>query len=155
MNEVVNHLWQSTLFAAVVAVAALALKQNQAKTRHALWVAASAKFLIPFSLLVALGTRVEIPVMPQVMPAVRRTDHGIVCAGSGTEDDFGGVEAFTLAARFGCLVDRRRDGDHSALVPPLAEFVCSPSQVRSLADCGPDPSAGRSDADRARGLWHF
>jgi len=70
MNEVVNHLWQSTLFAAVVAMAALALKQNQAKTRHALWVAASAKFLVPFSLLVALGTQVEIPVMPQVMPAL-------------------------------------------------------------------------------------
>ena len=48
-----NHLWQSTLFAAVVALLALTLRNYQARTRYWLWLAASAKFLIPFSLLLS------------------------------------------------------------------------------------------------------
>ena len=52
-----NHLWQSTLFAIVAAVFTLALRKNQASLRHHLWLAASLKFLIPFSLLVSLGSR--------------------------------------------------------------------------------------------------
>jgi uncharacterized protein (TIGR03435 family) len=50
-----NHLWQSTAFAAVVWLLALALRGNQARTRYWLWMIASAKFLIPFSLLIAAG----------------------------------------------------------------------------------------------------
>ena len=50
-----NHLWQSTLFAAVMAVLAWVLRSNRARTRYWLWLAASAKFLIPFSLLIGLG----------------------------------------------------------------------------------------------------
>jgi len=50
-----NHLWQSTLFALVAAILALALRKNQARVRHYLWLAASLKFLIPFSLLTSLG----------------------------------------------------------------------------------------------------
>jgi bla regulator protein BlaR1 len=52
-----NHLWQSTLFAIVAAVFTLALRKNQASLRHHLWLAASLKFLVPFSLLVSLGSR--------------------------------------------------------------------------------------------------
>jgi len=50
-----NHLWQSTLFAGVAALLTLALRKNRALTRHSVWLAASMKFLVPFSLLVALG----------------------------------------------------------------------------------------------------
>src|ERR1700691_5851373 len=50
-----NHLWQSTLFAAVAAMLTLALRKNQARVRYRLWLAASVKFLIPFSLLISLG----------------------------------------------------------------------------------------------------
>src|SRR5215472_13607447 len=50
-----NHLWQSTLFAAAAGVLTLALRKNQARARYWLWLAASIKFLIPFSLLVRLG----------------------------------------------------------------------------------------------------
>ncbi len=50
-----NHLWQSTLFAAVAALLALVLRQNHARTRYWLWLLASLKFLVPFSLLVAIG----------------------------------------------------------------------------------------------------
>ena len=50
-----NHLWQSTVVAAAVGVLTLALRQNQALARYWLWLAASIKFLVPFSLLVRLG----------------------------------------------------------------------------------------------------
>jgi uncharacterized protein (TIGR03435 family) len=56
-----NHLWQSTLFLGVVALLALLLRQNQARIRYWLWMAASAKFLIPFSLLVSLGSHLPWP----------------------------------------------------------------------------------------------
>lgn len=51
-----NHLWQSTLFAAAAGLLTLALKKNRAQARYWLWLVASLKFLIPFSLLVGLGS---------------------------------------------------------------------------------------------------
>lgn len=51
-----NHLWQSTLFAAVAGLLTLALRNNRAQTRYWVWLAASVKFLIPFSLLVDVGS---------------------------------------------------------------------------------------------------
>src|SRR5579871_5011034 len=51
-----NHLWQSTLFAAVAGVLTLALKKNRAQVRYWLWLSASVKFLVPFSLLVSAGS---------------------------------------------------------------------------------------------------
>jgi uncharacterized protein (TIGR03435 family) len=61
MNEIFNHLWQSTAFAAAIALATLALRRNSPRVRYWLWLAASVKFLIPFSLLVSTGSRVPIP----------------------------------------------------------------------------------------------
>jgi bla regulator protein blaR1 len=52
-----NHLWQSTLFAITAGLLTLVLRQNHARARYWLWLAASAKFLIPFSLFVAIGSR--------------------------------------------------------------------------------------------------
>lgn len=54
-----NHLLESTLFAMAAGLATLALRKNRARARHRLWLAASLKFLVPFSLLVALGSQVE------------------------------------------------------------------------------------------------
>ena len=51
-----NHLWQSTLFAVMAALLALLLRNHCARTRYWLWLAASVKFLIPFSLLASLGS---------------------------------------------------------------------------------------------------
>jgi uncharacterized protein (TIGR03435 family) len=51
-----NHLWQSTLFAAAAALLTLMLRKNHAQTRYWVWLTASAKFLIPFSLLVGVGS---------------------------------------------------------------------------------------------------
>jgi uncharacterized protein (TIGR03435 family) len=61
IQEILNHLWQSTLFGGAAALLALLLRSNRAQTRYWVWFAASAKFLIPFSLLVGLGTRIPHP----------------------------------------------------------------------------------------------
>jgi bla regulator protein blaR1 len=50
-----NHVWQSTAIAVAAWLLTLALRKNQAHTRYWIWLAASAKFLLPFSLLVTTG----------------------------------------------------------------------------------------------------
>ncbi len=52
-----NHLWQSTLFALAAGMLTLLLRKHHARARYWLWLAASVKFLLPFSWLVALGNR--------------------------------------------------------------------------------------------------
>jgi uncharacterized protein (TIGR03435 family) len=64
-----NHLWQSTLFATAAAALTLALQKNPARVRYRLWLFASVKFLIPFSLLVSLGSHLATPRVPHVMPS--------------------------------------------------------------------------------------
>jgi bla regulator protein BlaR1 len=51
-----NHLWQSTLFAAAAGLLTLALRKNRAQVRYWLWLAASVKFLVQFSLLFSAGS---------------------------------------------------------------------------------------------------
>jgi bla regulator protein blaR1 len=63
-----NHLWQSTAFSAIAAVLALSMRKNYAKTRYWIWLAASVKFFIPFSLFVSLGGMLMPPRQPA--PAV-------------------------------------------------------------------------------------
>ncbi len=50
-----DHLWQSTVVALVAALLTLALRKNHARARYWIWLAASLKFLVPFSWFVALG----------------------------------------------------------------------------------------------------
>ena len=52
---VANHLWQSSVFGVAAWLTALQLRTNRAHVRHGIWLAASVKFLIPFSLLIDLG----------------------------------------------------------------------------------------------------
>jgi beta-lactamase regulating signal transducer with metallopeptidase domain len=54
-----DHLWQSTFFAVVAGLLVLGLRANRARVRHAIWLAASVKFLLPLSLLIGLGSRVQ------------------------------------------------------------------------------------------------
>jgi hypothetical protein len=54
-----NHLWQSTLFAITAGLLTLALRRNRAQVRYGPWLAASLKFLVPFSVLVAMGSRLR------------------------------------------------------------------------------------------------
>src|SRR5258708_20448835 len=55
ISGIADHLWQSTLFAALAGLLTLAMRNNRAATRYWLWLAASVKFLIPFSILMWAG----------------------------------------------------------------------------------------------------
>jgi len=59
MTPLFDHLWQSTLFAAAAGLLTLVFRKSRARARYWLWLTASVKFLVPFSLLVALGSQVE------------------------------------------------------------------------------------------------
>jgi bla regulator protein BlaR1 len=49
------HLWQSTVCVGIAALLAIVLRRASARTRHSIWLLASVKFLVPFSLLVVAG----------------------------------------------------------------------------------------------------
>lgn len=55
-SYVANHLWQSTLFAGVIGLLCQLLRKEGAQVRYWLWWVASAKFLVPFALLVQIGS---------------------------------------------------------------------------------------------------
>ena len=60
-----DHLWQSTIVAAAVALLTLAFRRNRAQVRYWLWFAASIKFLIPFAALLWIGQQIELVPMTQ------------------------------------------------------------------------------------------
>lgn len=64
MSVLFDHLWQSTLFAAALGLLTLAFHKNAAAVRYGLWFAASLKFLLPFSALMALGGFLFGPLAP-------------------------------------------------------------------------------------------
>ena len=91
---VANHLWQSTLVAIAASVLTLAIRKHHARARYWIWLAASLKFLVPFSVLVALGrylawSRPAVPAtqfgmyfveeitQPFVSPALSSTSHPV------------------------------------------------------------------------------
>jgi len=57
----INHLWQSTLFCGGAWLITLMLRTNSAALRHWVWLLASAKFLVPFSLLFSIGSFIGLP----------------------------------------------------------------------------------------------
>jgi bla regulator protein blaR1 len=75
-----SHLWQSTLFAGAAALLTLALRRNQARVRHAVWLAASYKFLIPFSWLVSVGHLFTWRSAPSVVPRAVATVTNVLSA---------------------------------------------------------------------------
>lgn len=69
LSPLANHLWQSTLCVGAAWLLALALKKNRPGVRYWLWLTASVKFLVPFSLLVSVGAHVWWrPVSPATLP---------------------------------------------------------------------------------------
>ncbi|SPE30528.1 conserved membrane hypothetical protein [Candidatus Sulfopaludibacter sp. SbA3] len=69
LQPLANHLWQSSLFAGLAGLMALALRKNRASLRHWLWLAASVKFLVPFSLLIGFGSQLEWRPAPAIVQA--------------------------------------------------------------------------------------
>jgi beta-lactamase regulating signal transducer with metallopeptidase domain len=63
-----GHLWQSTIFALAAGLMTVAFRANCAQVRSWLWLSASLKFLVPFALLLNLGSYLEtwIPAARQV-----------------------------------------------------------------------------------------
>src|SRR5260221_566213 len=59
IGELINHLWQSTLFAVAAGLLTVAFRKNRAQVRHWLWFSASFKFLVPFTLLMTLGSHLQ------------------------------------------------------------------------------------------------
>jgi bla regulator protein blaR1 len=69
--ELINHLWQSTIVTFIAWLLVLILRDNHARTRYWIWMIASAKFLVPFSLLIAGGESLRsLMASPIAKPAV-------------------------------------------------------------------------------------
>jgi len=72
-SALLNHLWQSTAFAAAAGLLTLIFRRHGAAVRFRIWMVASLKFLLPFSLLVDAGGRLTWNTGPQAnvdLPAV-------------------------------------------------------------------------------------
>ena len=61
---VIDHLWQSTIFAALAAAVAYLLRHHAARWRYWIWFAASMKFLVPFAAITAFGAQFAWRVTP-------------------------------------------------------------------------------------------
>jgi len=97
-----NHLWQSTVFAGFAGLLTLLLRENHARIRHLVWLIASVKFLIPFSLLVAVGHHIGwSPEMrtPTVLLTVQSISQPFVSANSGQSITSAETTLFALAIR--------------------------------------------------------
>ncbi len=66
ISLIVDHLLESTLFAMLMGLLTLCFATNRAGVRYGLWFAASLKFLIPFSLIVATGNALRWETAPAV-----------------------------------------------------------------------------------------
>ena len=65
-----DHLWQSTLFAGAIALSMPMFRRQSASLRFWLWFSASIKFLFPFALLMMLGHRILSAMAPAVVAPV-------------------------------------------------------------------------------------
>lgn len=63
-----SHLWQSTAVAVVAWLLTLALRNNSARIRYLIWLCASVKFLVPFSLLSSIGAHFAKPALRNTQP---------------------------------------------------------------------------------------
>jgi bla regulator protein BlaR1 len=71
IGDLASHLWQSTVFAVIAGLLAEALRKNRAHVRYWLWFAASCKFLVPFSILMNLGSRLGWTLAPYESTGLR------------------------------------------------------------------------------------
>ena len=78
LHALANHVWQSTLFVAAVGLLVVIYRRFGPRVRYGLWVAASAKFLVPFSMLSTagrwFGQRADVPIAPPFSFAVEHVN---------------------------------------------------------------------------------
>jgi beta-lactamase regulating signal transducer with metallopeptidase domain len=90
--DILNHLWQSTVFTLVIALAVGLFRRNHARVRYWLWFAASLKFLIPFGVLTGIGAYVGQPApTASVLPAA------VTLTMARVTEPFTSVETFGLS----------------------------------------------------------
>lgn len=112
---IANHLWQSTLFAGIAGLLTLLLRNNRAHARYCLWLAASAKFLVPFSLLMLIGGLVgrhsvalpapaRVPVIVEQVnePFVAEVPPGAAATPRASKSAIGVVRALVALWAIGC-----------------------------------------------------
>jgi hypothetical protein len=68
ISAIVDHLWQSIGFWGLASALAIMLRRHSAATRTWVWRVAALKFLVPFSLLFALGAWCGFPVRHNAIP---------------------------------------------------------------------------------------
>jgi uncharacterized protein (TIGR03435 family) len=93
-GALINHLWQSTIFTLAAWVLAQALRRNQARTRYWLWLLASAKFVVPFSIFVAAGERLQLRMcssaaQPAISSLVENIAQPFLVSASGLATSYG------------------------------------------------------------------
>ncbi len=139
---ILNHLWQSTVFAAGMGVLVLFLRRAQARTRYGLWLAGSLKFLVPFALFMAAGSRIHWPsaravVHPQWSAAVTQASQPFTESVTWTT---GATAASTSCGSAGALdslgvrICRRIDFVVSALAAYSGDGADGAASVCSGAD---------------------
>jgi uncharacterized protein (TIGR03435 family) len=69
LQPLIDHVWQSTVFAMLAGALTLAVRKNRAQIRYWLWFTASVKFLIPFSLLAGIGSYLRPHSIGRVVPS--------------------------------------------------------------------------------------
>jgi uncharacterized protein (TIGR03435 family) len=57
--SLINHIWQSMLFAVVAGLLTFVFRKNRAQVRYWLWLSSSLKFFVPFSLLIGLASHLQ------------------------------------------------------------------------------------------------
>lgn len=96
-----NHVWQSTIFTTIAWLLTLVLRRNRARTRHAIWVAASIKFLVPFALLASFGNLLSSrkqPVVPAAYSAIDVVEEPF--AATALQAPTSSLQATTLRKQF-------------------------------------------------------
>jgi bla regulator protein blaR1 len=93
ITTLVNHLWQSTAVVGIAWLLALALRKNHARARYWVWMAASVKFLLPFSLLMGAGEW-----MRSLMPTAAVARPEVVSAMEQVTQPFGETRYFGAVA---------------------------------------------------------
>jgi uncharacterized protein (TIGR03435 family) len=96
----VNHLWQSTVVIVFAWLLTLALRKNQARMRYRVWMIASIKFLLPFSLLISAGeslqTKLATPVQhPAIAAAIQQITQPFPASSGSSAGFYDGGEPWT------------------------------------------------------------
>ncbi|HMH13008.1 MAG TPA: M56 family metallopeptidase [Edaphobacter sp.] len=120
-----QHLWQSTLVCGAFWLLSLMLRRNAARMRFRLWMLASFKFLLPFSLLITAGENISMrgrTATPNVTPLFSMVMEGPAHATAVIPNAAAPVARVTTQPNRGNAVTAKRHN----MLPRVAVFVWIP-----------------------------